>query len=315
MAKMVDLTGQRFGSWTAEYPVRKNKKIYWHCKCDCGTEKDIYSSNLKSGKTKSCGCQRGSAISQKIKNDLVGQRFGNLNVLEETNERQCGAIVWRCRCDCGKETLVATGNLVSGHTTSCGCKKLISIPRRESLAGKRFGRLTVLERIPGGNGREVRWKCKCDCGNEVEILQDCLTRNEFTQSCGCLKSKGEEKIISLLRKYGIPFTYQKKFANCKYPNGYSPVFDFYVDNSYIIEYDGIQHYEVKGWNTPELLAINQSRDTFKNNWCKENNIPLIRIPYTQLSKLTIDDLLLERSNFIWQSEEATQQKPQLSTLS
>ena len=36
----------------------------------------------------------------------------------------------------------------------------------------------------------------------------------------------------------------------------------------------------------------------KNNWCKENNIPIIRIPYTYQEKITIEDLLLESSNFL-----------------
>ena len=30
---------------------------------------------------------------------------------------------------------------------------------------------------------------------------------------------------------------------------------------------------------------------FKNNWCKINNIPLIRIPYTKFNTLTLNDLL------------------------
>lgn len=39
-------------------------------------------------------------------------------------------------------------------------------------------------------------------------------------------------------------------------------------------------------------------DSYKNNWCKENNIPIIRIPYTYQEKITIEDLLLESSNFL-----------------
>jgi hypothetical protein len=35
----------------------------------------------------------------------------------------------------------------------------------------------------------------------------------------------------------------------------------------------------------------------KNQWCKENNIPLIRIPYTHLKDLSIEDLILETSKF------------------
>lgn len=41
-----------------------------------------------------------------------------------------------------------------------------------------------------------------------------------------------------------------------------------------------------------------SKDEYKTNWCKKNNIPLIRIPYWKLDTLCLDDLLLETSNFI-----------------
>jgi len=53
--------------------------------------------------------------------DLVGQRFGRLVVLYECDERRNGGVVWRCRCDCGNEINVRSGDLASGHTTSCGC--------------------------------------------------------------------------------------------------------------------------------------------------------------------------------------------------
>lgn len=39
-------------------------------------------------------------------------------------------------------------------------------------------------------------------------------------------------------------------------------------------------------------------DLIKSKWCKENNIPLIRIPYTHFKNLTLDDLLLNTSKFI-----------------
>ena len=46
------------------------------------------------------------------------------------------------------------------------------------------------------------------------------------------------------------------------------------------------------------LEKNQKYDAIKTNWCLDNNIPLIRIPYTHLNKLCIEDLLLETSSFI-----------------
>lgn len=54
-------------------------------------------------------------------------------------------------------------------------------------AGKRYGRLTVIERAtePAGNG--ARWLCACDCGKQTVVLGSLLRRGT-TQSCGCLRS-------------------------------------------------------------------------------------------------------------------------------
>lgn len=51
------------------------------------------------------------------------------------------------------------------------------------LTGQRFGRLTVLSRTLN-KGKYTRWLCRCDCGNEKEVLSYCLKRGETT-SCGC----------------------------------------------------------------------------------------------------------------------------------
>jgi hypothetical protein len=69
----------------------------------------------------------------------------------------------------------------------------------------------------------------------------------------------------------------------------------------LIEYDGQQHFEAnpspKSWNTEANLIETQKRDKIKNDWCVNNNIILIRIPYTKLETLTIEDLLLETTQF------------------
>lgn len=53
--------------------------------------------------------------------ELTGQRFGQLTVLAPA-ENIGSMTAWRCRCDCGKETIVMTAHLRSGQTKSCGCK-------------------------------------------------------------------------------------------------------------------------------------------------------------------------------------------------
>ena len=63
---------------------------------------------------------------------------------------------------------------------------------------------------------------------------------------------------------------------------------------YFIEYHGEQHYQPRGnIYTPEKVAIIQQRDKEKVEYCKENNIPLIIIPYTEYETLSIEDLILK----------------------
>lgn len=73
-----------------------------------------------------------------------------------------------------------------------------------------------------------------------------------------------------------------------------------MDNKYIIEYDGNVHYYTNnsGWNNEENLKKIKKHDIIKTNYCKNNNIPLIRIPYTIYNNLCLEDLLLETSKYI-----------------
>lgn len=119
-----------------------------------------------------------------MKTDLTGQRFGKLVALEPMDLREHGAVVWRCRCDCGREVLVESRRLKPGVIESCGCTPA----PQETLVGRRFGRLTVLEKTEKrAKNRSVLWKCRCDCGSIVEATRDQLLSGGKT-SCGCAKT-------------------------------------------------------------------------------------------------------------------------------
>lgn len=307
MGRIIDITGQKFGRLT---PVEKagrdsRGEIIWRCLCDCGNYTEALSSNIRSGKTSSCGClqkEKASGFTGRHK-DLTNQHFGRLQALYATDKRLNGQVVWRCKCDCGNEIDVRSWNLTSGKTISCGCSRSITARKinGKKLLGQRFGKLLVVEELPfepdkSGN---VYWRCKCDCGNETILYTSLLTQG--ISSCGCLNiSRGELKIGELLGKAGISFEREKTFETCYLPNSSRPLrFDFYVNNSYVIEFDGIQHFQADtGWATQEVHERVAAHDEYKNNWCKENNIPIIRIPYTHLKNLTIEDLLLDSSTYI-----------------
>lgn len=119
-----------------------------------------------------------------MKTDLTGQRFGMLTVLAPTAERKRGAVVWQCRCDCGKELLVESRRLKPGIIHSCGCE---DIPAARDLTGRRFGHLTVLGKTERRSAnRNILWRCQCDCGSTVEVARDKLLSGGCT-SCGCGK--------------------------------------------------------------------------------------------------------------------------------
>jgi len=115
----VDLTGQKFGRLTviAEAARTHSKKPRWRCRCDCGRETTVVSSNLKRGAVISCGCAR----TGKFVLDLTGHRYGRLSVLELAGRDSRGRALWLCRCDCGAPFTAASGRLRCGHTKSCGC--------------------------------------------------------------------------------------------------------------------------------------------------------------------------------------------------
>ena len=65
--------------------------------------------------------------------NLIGQKFNRLLVLEKTNQRNNGSIVWKCQCDCGNITYVSTRSLRSNNTKSCGC---LNIEQRQKRINK-----------------------------------------------------------------------------------------------------------------------------------------------------------------------------------
>jgi hypothetical protein len=55
-ARLIDLTGKRFGRWIVLALNHWRKAARWHCRCDCGAERIVCGFNLRNGGSKSCGC-------------------------------------------------------------------------------------------------------------------------------------------------------------------------------------------------------------------------------------------------------------------
>lgn len=240
--------------------------------------------------------------------NLIGQIFNYFTVIGGPIHKN-KKIYWSCKCKCGNIKEIRSDQLKSGTTKSCGCfKKEILIKNnidRQTLdlTNKRFGKLIALEKtnLRSSDGRVI-WKCLCDCGQICYVDTHSLQEGK-KKSCGCLKSDGEFIIEQLLKENNIEYQRQFSFNNCRFKDtNYLAKFDFYINNQYLIEYDGEQHFYYKNslhtWNTEENYKKVKEHDEYKNNWCKQNNISLIRIPYTILNELKIEDLLLETSKYV-----------------
>ena len=291
----VDITNQKFGRLTVLEYVGNSS---WKCKCDCGNIKTIKTANLKNGNTKSCGCLQKEKVKEAIWKDLTNQKFGRLTVLFPTEKKQGSNIIWHCKCDCGKECDIAGNNLTSGNSTSCGCFKIENTKEllTKNLIGQKFGRLTVIEKTEERDGRSIIWLCKCECGNFKKISSRNLIHDKI-KSCGCLRSLGEGKIEKILKENNISFMRQKTFSNCINLNtGYPLYFDFYINDFFLLEFDGIQHFKYTNndWNTKENFEKTKLRDKIKDEYCLINNIPLKRIPYWEIDNLTLELIMSDK---------------------
>ena len=116
---------------------------------------------------------------------LIGERFGKLTVLSDSGIRAGTNIMWYCKCDCGKHTIVRGANLTGSKTRSCGC--LRGVHQIEDLTGQRFNKLLVIGRAenhktPSG-AVFSQWLCRCDCGNLCVKTANHLKTQSY--SCGC----------------------------------------------------------------------------------------------------------------------------------
>ena len=83
--------------------------------------------------------------------NLIGQTFGNLEVLEETSERKNKSVVWRCKCQlCGNDQVYfSTKQLRSDgviQCPQCGRHREPQENLRENIVGKKYNHLLVLEK-------------------------------------------------------------------------------------------------------------------------------------------------------------------------
>ena len=252
--------------------------------------------------------------------DLTNIKYNRLLPICRVNKTSANnGAQWACKCDCGNYIVALGSQIISGHTSSCGCynKELTKEACRKVGQQSNFKDYTKIDNpfyifinpTTEKTNNGLIWNIKCKKCDKIyqdipsQIISD--TRRKGNNPCECWRhtSKGALKLEQILNDNNIPYEKEYKFQDCLSPKGNPMKFDYYIDNKYIIEYDGEQHNSPQSFGSTtqtgeEKLELSQLYDSIKNQYCKEKNITLIRIPYTQYKNLCLEDLQPETSQFI-----------------
>ena len=116
-----DLLNKKIGLLTIVGPTGRDSSNHKTilCRCDCGNKKYIRETKLRTKSVNSCGCRKG----RHSNDNMIGQKFGFLEVVGEAPKAPDGHRMWFCKCRCGKEGFAVRGDhLRKGATKSCGCR-------------------------------------------------------------------------------------------------------------------------------------------------------------------------------------------------
>lgn len=193
---------------------------------------------------------------------------------------------------CGQEMQRA---IVSAFKEPCSCSYCQSVKFKNMLskedAQKKidetfFNTIQMLEY----NGYDNKGKFKClKCGMIFTQRYNCLLQSRGCPQCDRWKSKGETKIMELLKENNIIFQEQVQIAELPLQHFDFAVYDTNDQIQYFIECQGEQHFEEKEIFSDSLEKI-QERDERKRKYCKDHNIPLYEIVYKKGKLLNLNIL-------------------------
>ena len=267
-----------------------NAKTGLKCKCkNCGHIWKPTWDNLRVGK----GCPKCLVDSLKTPHNKFVEDIKAINSgieIKSKYENMKSMILCRCNID-GTEFKIRADSLTAGF----GCPTC-SIKARSKSHDEFIREMQSVNdyiKITGEYiNKRTKVECTCGrCGHIWEALPNNLLEGSNCPNCSIPMSTGEKLVEEYLINKNIEYKKEHTFNNCK--NDIVLRFDFYLPNANVcIEYDGEQHFRpIEYFGGVEKFKKVKENDSIKNKYCKNNNIKLIRIPYTTDN---VEDFLNER---------------------
>lgn len=271
-----------------------NAKQILDIRCKCGEIFQISFDSFVRAKKRQCN-MCGYAITgeklanpyEQIKKDIESKNNCKLVTKKDDYINTRTPIIIKCKCGNQYSTTYFSFINSKGQCQKCAYEDIglqntktheDFIKEVYNLVGDEY---TILDKYTNA---KIKIKIKHNkCGYIYKVTPD-----SFLQGTRCLKcasSKGEITISEYLRNKNIRFMFEYKFDDCK--NKRPLPFDFYLpDYNICIEYDGGQHYRpIDYFGGKKRFKYIQQNDNIKNQYCKGNNIPLLRIPYWEFDNI------------------------------
>lgn len=194
----------------------------------------------------------------------------------------------KCKCKIdGHIWYITPNNLLSGHGCPvCKGRKTSEIFKttHDDFIRKLHLINNDIEILSEYTRTHDKIKCKCKIDDYVWTT----TPHHLLEGYGCPKcnsSIGEKTICDILQELKINYIEQYRFDDCR--NKRPLPFDFYLpDYNTCIEYQGGQHYfAVKYFGGQDKFEDQQKKDKIKRDYCSNNNINLIEIPYWEFNNI------------------------------
>lgn len=271
-------------------------------KCPMLHECSLSYHKWKMSKTKCSTCGRiESGNKQKFGYDFVKQKFldSGFELLEDTyiNKKQ------KLRVKCKNEHIFAitfdSFYYAKNGCSTCSQKKKHTLEEVKKEF-ENFGYVLLSDSYKD-NKQKLEYKCEEGHLNSMRF-------NDFKSGYRCptcMNSKGETMICNILDKLHINYSKEHCFKDCviKKPAR----FDFFVENKYIIEYDGLQHFQsIDFFGGEKEYQKRKKSDCIKSLYCVNNDIPLLRISCFEFEKSETENII---NNFLEQLKNKEQSVP------
>lgn len=283
----------------SEYKKQHEKVLIRHK--ECGYEWMVDPWNLMAGKIKKCPLcsnkwKRTTNDFKKEVYDMFGDEYEVIGEYKSTNS----PILIRHRI-CGNEFMRIPRELKQGVLCpKCRRPNYYQNTKTfsERLKSIQGGKYELLGEYKGARTK-TEFLCK-KCGEVFSATPDNIVRGHGCPKCTI--SKGEDRVERWLKSNGL--IYEKQYSNKSCKSKRALRFDFAVKRedgsiAMLIEYDGVQHFRPVRFNSlmanrkcEQNFAETVERDEIKTKFCKDANIPLLRISYKELNQI---EKILERS--------------------